>query len=296
MDSDKAYTSTGSASAPGSRSDRLPLRPSSRRHRPAGAARKCLVGAAPLTAGFLGACLAGPVFAQSLDERARAVADLRVEVDDLAERVRAERSRLARARERIERETLDLELAIVRAEARRTAARRRLAEALEATSRREAQAQAQVPVLLDAAAMLEAHVRDGIPFRSDERLATLDEIRRGLERETLPADRAAAQLWRHVREELRLAESSGLGRQVVPVAGEAVLADVARLGLVALLFRLPDGRVGYTQPLRGRGHRFRLTREPDEVGAIAQTFDALGRGRAPGRLMLPVRCLVEAGE
>lgn len=241
-------------------------------------------------------CLGGgtPSFAQSLDERAREVAALRLEVDDLAGRVRAERSRLLRTRERLERETLDLELAIARAEARRAEARRRRSEAREAASLANERASAQVPILLDATAMLEAHVRESIPFRSDERLEALAEIRRSLERGSLSSDRAAAQLWRHLREELRLARSSGLGRQVVPVAGEAILADVARLGLVALLVRLPDGRVGYTRPQREGGYRFSLTEDPGEVEAIARTFDALGRGRAPGRLLIPVGCLVTA--
>ena len=229
--------------------------------------------------------------AQSLDGQARTVAALRLEVDELSKQVQAERTRLSQVRERLEREALDLELSMARAEARRAAARRQLERARSMASRAEGRTEALVPVLVDAALMLEAHVRDGLPFRSRQRLEALAEIRRGLEQGSLAPDRAASRLWRHLREELRLAESSGLGRQVVPVAGETILADVARLGLVALLFRLPDGRVGYTRPGPEGQHRFILTDNPSEADAIARSFEALARGRAPGRLLVPVSSL-----
>ena len=235
-------------------------------------------------------------FTQGADDKGRAVAKLRVEVETLAAEVEAERRHTLEEERRFGQEVQELQLAIEREQA----SIRSLETAREATEARiRAAAKNGRSVgqgaLLSAIQGLEDLVRSGLPFRTTQRLRALADLRRGLERETLATDRAATRMWRFVQEELRLAETSGLGRRAIHLDDETIMAEVARMGMVALLFRLPDGRTGYTRPPHepGADYRFVLANGPEETQAIQATFDALGRGRSPGRLMIPAACLAE---
>jgi hypothetical protein len=231
--------------------------------------------------------------ADPVTRAARRVAKLRAEVDDLAARAAAERSALEEARRRYAGEARELELAAVRTRARARALRRELRALEAAASERRGQAEAARPALLAAVARLREQVQEGLPFRQAARLRELDELREGLENASLPPDQAASRLWRFIRAERRLAETSGRDRRALPLEDGRTMAEVARLGLIALLFRLPDGRAGYTRPT-SEGYRFILTEDPAERAAIEATLDALARGRSPGRLDIPAAALVEA--
>lgn len=229
-----------------------------------------------------------------LDARGREVMALRLAVDELSAEVRAEREALSRARERLEGEALELELALGRARARLKAARKEEAEARLAAERASEASTALVPPLLDTIQRLEGQIRAGLPFRVEARLEALAKIRSGLKSAQPSSEEGAVRLWRFVREELRLSETTGLGREVLKVRGERQLAEVARLGMVTLLFRLPGGQVGYLRPLRGGGHRLVVTASLEEQEAIASIFAYLSRGRAGGKLSVPANSLVEA--
>ncbi len=222
---------------------------------------------------------------------AKSIAELRVEVDDLASALRTERAQLLRDRQIWSQEVSTLELQRVRARARVTAVRAALEADKAKAADRAAESGRDRPQLIAAAERLEGVVKAGLPFRIEERSESLRQIRRGLEAETLPADRAAARLWRFVREELRLAESTGLGRMVITVDGESILAEIVRLGMVAILFRLPDGGTGYSRH-GPDGYRFLRTTTEAERLAVEAAFESLHRGK-PGRLRIPAMCLSE---
>ena len=225
---------------------------------------------------------------------AAALAKMRLEVEELAEQVSAERAQLRRDRQIWSQEAQALELSVIRTKARVTALNRAMEALKRAAAERSAAQHTDRPPLLAALERISTIVEQGLPFRTEQRLRDLAEIRRGLHSRALPPDRAANRMWRFVREELRLAETSGLGRSVVSINQERIMAETARLGMVAMLFRLPDGRTGYTRPHHG-GHRFVLAKTEEERTAILATFDTLKRGHV-SLLRVPARCFSEAKE
>ena len=225
---------------------------------------------------------------------AQEITDLRLAVDDLAAEVRAERDRLTRTRERLATEALELELALRRAEAQLADARQRHADAQREEQRAIDRQKARVDGLLEAFRRLESMVRTGLPFRVEERLEALSELRADVRSGRLPPDPGTVRLWRLVRDELRLSETAGLGREVLEIDGERRLVEVARLGMVALLFRLPEGGTGYLRRVEGEGYRPVPAASSREQAAIESVFASLSSGRDPGRLEVPARSLVEA--
>lgn len=142
------------------------------------------------------------------------------------------------------------------------------------------------PVLLDAIAGLRAHIARALPFKTDERLAALDEIRMLIENGTLPPTRAANRLWAYLEDELRLTHETGLHQQTVVLGRERVLAQVAKVGTVMLFFRTEDGRVGRAVPA---ANTWRFETIADEAGRaqVLALFDALDKQIRQGYFELP---------
>lgn len=224
-------------------------------------------------------------------EQSRRLVETRLEVERRSEAVTALRSRLAQIEARADDAELRQKLELEAQSAHVRALRARLAEARSDASR-EAEAKALDPEgLLAAIERIRSGVQAGLPFRREERAEALSELSSSLREGRVEPGAAAMRLWKLVREELRLAETSGLAHRSIEVDGKVYLADVARLGLVALLWSLPDGRTGYTIRDRTEGWRFVPTETPEEAHAVLGVLDALGRGRTPGRLLVPTAAL-----
>lgn len=142
-------------------------------------------------------------------------------------------------------------------------------------------------VLLDALAALEAQVRAGLPYRVDERVAGLQEFRQQLQDGSLPTARAVNRLWAFHEDEFRLTRENTLSSQTIRLGEDAVLADVAKLGSMALYARTQDGRYGHAVR-QADGWGWALLTEADDVRRVAALFDALRKQIRQGYFELPM--------
>lgn len=227
----------------------------------------------------------------------RSLAELRAEVEGLAEEVEAAR---AEAREE--------QLALARRkgalagdleEARLLAAelaRRVEAAKASAAARTTAQDALATPVR-HALETLRASVSAGLPWKTRERLARLDDVEHLLESEG--AVPAAATLWRFLDDELSLAGSSQMARQSISLAGssgaaggeERVVADVIRLGTVLMFFRTPRGEVGLAERVPAGADagkvRWRVLDDAQERARVHGLFEAFRRGPPTTTVLVP---------
>lgn len=142
------------------------------------------------------------------------------------------------------------------------------------------------PVLLTAIDDLEAHILQSIPFKIDERLSELGEIRTQLESDVLPANRAANRLWAFYEDEIRLTRENGIYSQTIELSNERVLADVAKLGTVMMFFRTNDAIYG--EVVRsGDGWRYEILESPEQIAAVETLFDSLQKQIRQGYFELP---------
>ncbi|MBD8527035.1 DUF3450 family protein [Pseudomarimonas arenosa] len=163
----------------------------------------------------------------------------------------------------------------------------KLLAAQEAATQAGASGDALQPVLLQAIDGLQQQIRAGLPFKIDERSADLDALRTDLQNGSLLAARGANRLWAFFEDEFRLTRENALHNQTIEVEGERVLAEVAKIGAMALYFRTPDGRYG--QAVRSAERwQFVLATEAEHNARIAQLFDALRKQIRQGYFELPV--------
>lgn len=143
------------------------------------------------------------------------------------------------------------------------------------------------PLLLAATEALTTHIRGGLPFKLEERVAELDSFRTLLENGSLPPQRAVNRLWAFYEDEFRLTRENSLHAQTIALGEERVLADVAKLGSMALYFRTDDGRVGLAQR---EAMAWRFVPLQDEVAQaqVLALFDSLGKQIRQGYFELPL--------
>jgi len=101
-------------------------------------------------------------------------------------------------------------------------------------------------------------------------------------------------LWAFFEDEFRLTRENGLHNQTLALGNERVLAEVVKIGAMALYFRTPDGRFG--QAVRDdSGWRFVLASDRDSQRRIAALFDALRKQIRQGYFELPMLAAAGGG-
>ena len=225
--------------------------------------------------------------------RARELSVLRAEVESLEAELHGERERGRHREHGLQSQLLELELLIQREQVRLADLEVLVEERQEEREVQLAGADHLVEPLEEAIALLEQLVRDGIPFKREERLAELDEVRARVARRTLDPESAASRLWQFVEDELRLCEEVDLHRQVVEVDGVRTLSNVLRIGMLALFV---EARDGYLRAQRDDvGWSFSPVAEGAATEALRALQESLRRQIRTGPTELPIGAEVAEG-
>jgi hypothetical protein len=187
-----------------------------------------------------------------------------------------------------------LELELQREELRHQQLSERLARGQEKSQGGKAKEEALAKAVAKSARQLLPTLDGVLPFQLDERRAELVAIAEGCEAGTLLASAGLDRLWVWVDEELKLARENAVHKQVIKLGDEEVLAEVARLGQVALYFRTPDHRYGLWTQVDGQG-RWQTTQNVEVDQKIEALFVALQAGPAKGFFTLPGQAIAAQG-
>ena len=232
-------------------------------------------------------CLSTPAFAEDVSAYAERLAELRAEVADLQESIELEKEDQRGALRSLDAQKAELEAQVRREELR-------IRQLRDAVAEREAliaddldSASELVPVVKQTLAALRTSVKAGLPYRLNERLTALDELERKLDEGSMRPQRAAAQTWQFVEDELRLTRESAMDRQVVPFEGNDHLAEVARIGMIAMYFRTGEGQVGRAV-LRDGQWAYEAFASAADIERVDNVFDALTKQIRQGWFELPV--------
>lgn len=210
-----------------------------------------------------------------------ALAVLRADVEGLAAdvdtaRAEAKEEQLALARRRAALDN-DVETArLTRVELVATAS------ALEASTLEQRTAADDIArPLRTSLAAIRGTIERSAPFQQRARLARIDDVGRVLDAEG-PV-RALEALGPVIAEEAKLARTTQRAKQSITVDGETMMADVIRLGTVAVLFRTPTGSVGSARRLNG-AVTWQVLASDEDRALVRELFD-LHRAQAPARVV-----------
>lgn len=151
------------------------------------------------------------------------------------------------------------------------------------------------PLLTHGFDLLGAGIKEGIPFKVEERLAALHKIETDLKKNTITEEKALALLWANYNDLIRLTSEIGVFKQNIQIGGQQVLASVAKIGSVLLYFSTPDGRVGYVRR-DASGFTYQVVEDKDKHSQIVTLFDALTKQIRTGYFTIPNALVTAGGE
>lgn len=235
---------------------------------------------------ILAALSSGALAADLGDSRAAELAGLRREVETLSSDLGLRKEDLRSRLKAVEAQKVEIEVQIRREELRLAQIEGEAAARREELARDATRGDALGPAVVDSMAKVRTTVEHGLPFHVPERLAELDKLASQLGSGLITSEAASARLWAFTEDELRLCRENGLDRQVIQLDGADVLADVARLGMVALYFKTDGGVVGVAVP-SGGGWSWRAVTSRDDQKAVLTLFEKLQHGVRSGAFPLP---------
>ncbi|MEZ5464194.1 MAG: DUF3450 family protein [Lysobacteraceae bacterium] len=231
---------------------------------------------------------AGVVPVQAADESlAESLIRLRGEVEQLNGELEQLRQEQRTTLNGLAAQRAELEASVDRQQLAARELREKLAAKDVEASEAGAESDALQPAVLAAADALKAHIEAGLPFKQAERAADVDGFKNDLVSGAIPPARAVNRLWALYEDEFRLTRENGLFSQTISLGSERVLADVVRLGSMALYFKTQDGRVGLAQR-SGEGWRFATAEDAADQARINALFDALRKQIRQGWFELPL--------
>ncbi|MDM5263191.1 DUF3450 family protein [Sulfurovum sp. XTW-4] len=142
------------------------------------------------------------------------------------------------------------------------------------------------PIVNDALIALEKEIKSGIPFKVEERVAALHQIKDDLKNGTISQEKALALTWASYDDALRLTKEIGQFKQEIMLDGKATMAKIAKVGSVMMYFATPDERIGYVKQ-EGNTYSYVVTKDSTERDQIIDLFDALQKQIRTGYFTLP---------
>lgn len=227
---------------------------------------------------------------------------LRQELISLRSKVESLHAKLQRKREsfRIKQRSLASQKAELKASLRREQLavkqlEKALAEQRQAARAAGAVSEALKPVVFDAIRALAQHIKTGLPFKRQQRLLALVELKRSLETGAITSQQAVNRLWGFYQDEYRLTGDTGIHTQVIRVNGEKRLVDVVKVGMMLLYYRTDNGLYGQAA-LTPEGWRFVAIKDEEARQHIDTLFNSLRKQIRVGYFTLPNKGLARGEE
>ncbi|MDF1883295.1 DUF3450 family protein [Sulfurimonas sp. SAG-AH-194-C21] len=142
------------------------------------------------------------------------------------------------------------------------------------------------PLVLNALVLLEKGINEGIPFMLEARVADLHKIKSDLNANLITNEKALALTWAAYDDTIRVTKEIGLFKQQIDIKGKKVLAQIAKLGSIAMFFSTPSNEVGFVVK-QANTYKYKLITNPEDIKKIVALFDALQKQIRTGYFELP---------
>jgi hypothetical protein len=229
---------------------------------------------------------AAGLYANTTDNLAESLIKLRSEVETLHTKLDDSKDEYKNQMKSYALTRSDLEASISREELKIKQLQQALIKTQERIKKQSASSAGLKPLLLDALSLVEAQIKKGLPFKMQERLSQIDEIRNQVNNDLIMPEKALSRIWAVYEDNFRMTKENGMFSQNITLDGSERLADVVRLGSVMMYFKTSDSRMGYVKQTT-EGDSYVEVVDPAEKEQIAVLFDAMKKQIRTGYFNLP---------
>lgn len=152
------------------------------------------------------------------------------------------------------------------------------------------------PLLENGMLLLKESIMSGIPFKVEERMASVDKIKQELDEGLITQEKALSLLWAGFDDNLRMTKEIGIFKQEIVLDNKKVLSEIGKIGTVMMFFATSDNRLGYVVK-EGNGYNYKIAKDDKEKEQITALFNALKLQIRTGYFQLPnALVLMEGGK
>jgi hypothetical protein len=143
------------------------------------------------------------------------------------------------------------------------------------------------PLLLQILSDYKRHIQSSFPFKIEDRLKAVSDIENNVNNQLVDPNKAVNQTWALIEDEIRLSKENGIYQQTIPLEGEKVLVDIAKLGTLFLLFQTRDNQSGMAKRTTDGGWKFEILEDTSEIERVKILFDSLKKQIRQGYFEIP---------
>jgi Protein of unknown function (DUF3450) len=225
------------------------------------------------------------LFASS-EQMAESLMKIRADVEQLDASINDEKDTYKAGMNSLLRQKNDLESVVAREDLNIKQIERELQKVRKEIKEAGKNTEGLKPMVFKALDMIEENVKKSLPFKTAERTAELEKIRSQLENDLITGQKALALTWNSYGDAIRMSKENGLFKQTISIKGQDRLAEVARIGTVAMYFKLPDDTVGFaTKDAKGWFYKEAVSKKEQEQ--ILALFDSFKKQIRSGYFTLP---------
>lgn len=232
-------------------------------------------------------CVNTGAMASTLENLAKSLAKIRGEVETLQTQVDAEKEKHSSKMTALASQLADLSVE----ERRQKLSIEKLQHSIEkmgANARQVEQSGERLkPVLLQILSDYKRHIQSSFPFKIEDRLKAVSDIENNVNNQLVDPNKAVNQTWALIEDEIRLSKENGIYQQTIPLEGEKVLVDIAKLGTLFLLFQTRDNQSGMAKRTTDGGWKFEILEDTSEIERVKILFDSLKKQIRQGYFEIP---------
>jgi len=142
------------------------------------------------------------------------------------------------------------------------------------------------PIVNDAIDTLIATIKTSIPFKTNDRVASVLKIKEQLKSSLITPQKALAMVYNSYADEIRMTKENGIFKQTINLDGKDRLVEVARIGTAMMFFKTPDDTVGYVSR-NASSWNYKTELNKEKQAQILNIFDAFKKQIRTGYFRLP---------
>jgi predicted RNase H-like nuclease (RuvC/YqgF family) len=225
--------------------------------------------------------------ASSLENLAKSLARIRGEVETLQTQLDLEKEKHASKMSALNSQLADLSVEERRQKMSIEKLQYSIDKMTESAKKTEQSGENLKPVLLAVLNDYKRHIQTGFPFKMEDRIKAIEDLENNIANHLVDPNKAVNQAWSLIEDEIRLSKENGIYQQTIPLGGERILVDIAKLGTVFLFFQTRDGRVGMAKRAADGGWIFETVDNTGDAERIRNLFDSLKKQIRQGYFELP---------
>lgn len=230
----------------------------------------------------------GPARADQTAQMADKVVELRQEVETLNERYQTEKEKVYNDLKVIGARKAELESNIQSDRLRNKQLSTKIQAIKTSINQTAAFSGDLLPLFNKNIASLRDSVQSTLPFKTADRLKSIDQLKQKVDKKEISVAKGMARLWSLLEDEKRLARENSLEKQIIHVNGKDQLAQVAKLGMMALYFSTEDGHFGQAVQSGEGAWSFKTYDDGGQIKQVKNLITSLKKQIRTGYFEVPV--------